>query len=69
MLGIYWSFRLRNKQKGDVIKDIDSRRENTTFFAEVLVYQCTCKDVKDKIKRFGVIGIGIEPVTQGVHAQ
>jgi hypothetical protein len=46
-MSIYWSFKLYDKTSGDVVKDITSRRENTSFFAEVPVYQGTCKDMEE----------------------
>jgi hypothetical protein len=46
-MSIYWNFDLYDKTSGDVVKDIASCRENTTFFAEIPVYQGTGKDMEE----------------------
>lgn len=46
-MSVYWNFNLYDKTRGDFIKDIASRRENTPFFAEVPVYQGTCQDMEE----------------------
>jgi hypothetical protein len=46
-VGVYWSFKLYGKTNGDVVNDIASCRENTSFFAEIPLFHGTCQDIEE----------------------